>query len=67
MTPERRAIRILRAGKAKAQLAYWTKRVSRYDQLLSDVRATWEDADAAFEAWQETQEAKSEIKDDDED
>ena len=66
MTPERRAIRILRAGKAKAQLAYWTARVKRYGELLTAVGATWEDADAAYDAWSETAEAKSEIKDNEE-
>lgn len=65
MTPERRATRILRAGKAKAALAYWTARVKRYGELLPEVGANWDDADAAYNAWLETQDAKKEIPDDD--
>lgn len=65
MTPERRATRILRAGKARAALAYWTARVKRYGELLSDVGATWEDADEAYNQYLEDQGLKSEIKDDD--
>lgn len=64
MTPERRKIRILRAGKAKAQLAYWTARVKRYGELLSEVGASWDDADEAYNVYLEEQGAKSEIKDD---
>ncbi len=63
MTPERRATRILRAGKAKAELAYWQKRVARYDTLLAQVGATWDDADEAYNQWLETQDAKKEIAD----
>lgn len=63
MTPERRATRILRAGKAKANLAQWQKRVARYGELLAEVGASWDDADSAYEQWLETEEAKKEIAD----
>lgn len=66
MTPERRATRILRAGKAKAKLAEWQKRVNRYGELLQEVGATWDDADAAYEQWSESEEAKKSIADDSE-
>jgi hypothetical protein len=64
MTPERRATRILRAGKAFEQLKYWEARVKRYKELLAEVNATEEDAKAAFEAWTETEEGKKAITDD---
>lgn len=63
MTPERRETRILRAGKAQAALAAWTKRVKRYGELLAEVGATWDDANAAYDKWAESEEAKKEIKD----
>lgn len=63
MTPERRATRILRAGKAKAWLAYWTTKVKRYGELLADVGATWDDADEAYNVWLEEQGKNSEIPD----
>jgi len=66
MTPERRETRILRAGKAQAALAAWTKRVKRYGELLAEVGATWEDANAAYDKWAESEEAKKSIKDDNE-
>jgi len=64
MTPERRATRILRAGKALDRQAYWDARVKRYGELLEAVGATWDDAKAAFEAWAESEEGKRAIKDD---
>ncbi len=64
MTPERRATRILRAGKALDRQAYWDARVKRYGELLEQVGATWDDAKAAFEAWAESEEGKKAIKDD---
>lgn len=64
MTPERRATRILRAGKAKAALAYWTARVKRYGELLTEVGADWNDADVAYNQYLEDQGKKSEIPDD---
>lgn len=66
MTPERRAVRILRAGKAADRLKYWERRVARYTTLLAEVGATWDDANAAYDAWAESEEAKKEIKDKDE-
>lgn len=64
MTPERRATRILRAGKARAQVKYWLAREKRYGELLADVDATWEDAEKAFDEWSETEEGKKAIPDD---
>ena len=65
MTPERRQTRILRAGKAKALLAKLEKRVKRYGELLSEVDATWDDADEAYNKWLETEDGKKEIADND--
>lgn len=64
MTPERRATRILRAGKARAALKTWTKREKRYGELLQEVGATWDDAEKAFEEWSLTAEADKTITDD---
>ncbi len=66
MTPERRATRILRAGKARAQLKYWIAREKRYGELLADVGSNWDEAEAAYEAWAESEEGKKAIKDDSE-
>lgn len=63
MTPERRATRILRAGKNKALLVKLQKRIERYDVLLKEVGATWDDADAAYNEWLETEDGKKEIAD----
>lgn len=63
MTPERRATRILRAGKARAALKAWQKREKRYGELLAEVGATWEDAEKAYDEWAESEEAKKEIAD----
>ena len=65
MTPERKATRILRAGKARAQLKYWIAREKRYGELLAEVGSNWDEAEAAFEAWAESEEGKKAIKDDD--
>lgn len=63
MTPQRRETRILRAGKARAQLAVWQKRVKRYGELLAEVGATWDDADEAYNKWLESEDGKKEIAD----
>jgi len=63
MTPQRRETRILRAGKFRAQLAKMNKRHDRITELLNEVGATWDDADAAFNAWLETEDGKKEIAD----
>lgn len=65
MTPARRETRILRAGKAKAQLVKLEKLVKRYGELLTEVGATWNDADEAYNVWLETEDAKKEIADED--
>jgi len=63
MTPARRETRILRAGKFKAQLAKMQKRYDRITELLNEVGATWDDADAAYNEWLETEDGKKEIAD----
>lgn len=63
MTPQRRETRILRAGKAKAAYEKLGKRMQRLTVLLSEVGATWDDADAAYNQWLETEDGKKEIAD----
>lgn len=63
MTPERRATRILRAGKTKALYEKLGKRMERLTTLLKEVGATWEDADEAYNQFLETEDGKKEIAD----
>jgi hypothetical protein len=64
MTPERRATRILRAGKTKAAFEKLTKRMDRLTKvLLPEVGATWDEVDEVYNNWLESEDGKKEIAD----
>lgn len=63
MTPERRERRILIAGKWKARFVAMQEDYNRRTKLLSEVGATWDDADRAYNEWLETEDGKKEIAD----